>query len=655
MPISRILVYTRQPMDEAIYSPKLALSVHLARLGEDGAYAPLNRNSGVLFARATENADSTLNAKCLVKPWAFVLRDGSFAVVAIRTDASGADDPESRGWAFLYRTRDFLHFDDAVTIELGRDAYPRHLLCESMVADVTVAESADTAGADGVGEGEAYALLWRDESGAWWRTRFLLADCDEAASAQTGDSLSRTPPASASPSCRSFPPEPTAAPVQLGRVSDRDVESIEGCIPGNTVDVSLDIAESLSLALTSPVNVGVYVPEGRVASPDGLKSLRAISEYSDGTNVARGVDWEIEAVDFNQFGKLSGATVSGNVRQSRFCFPFAVNRADPCVAEWNGRYYFLATNDADGNHTLYLRSARDLPGLADAEERLFLDSSTYPEIGNLLWAPELRRVGEDLYVFFAASPGDFFREASRVMRLRRGGDPANRSDWSRPELVVGVDGEPLAEAGREISLDMTCFEWEGAWYAVWAQRRFVPVDTGSWLYIAPFDPDMPWRLTGKSAVIAKPELGWENNHTFVVEGPCALVSPASGRLFLTYSGAAVDSTYSIGLLSLRPGADPLQPASWEKQGYPLLTSRSVPGEFGPGHNSYVTDRDGLVWSVYHARDGLDGPRCTGFRRVHFGPSGRPVLEVTAEDDLREAFSQVCARLSATGTTQSVSI
>ena len=60
-----LLNYTRQPIDEKLYDPRLAYSMHLA-LGEDGlTYEALNHNSGVLFVKATENGDGSLNPKSL--------------------------------------------------------------------------------------------------------------------------------------------------------------------------------------------------------------------------------------------------------------------------------------------------------------------------------------------------------------------------------------------------------------------------------------------------------------------------------------------------------------------------------------------------------------------------------------------------------------
>lgn len=64
-----------------------------------------------------------------------------------------------------------------------------------------------------------------------------------------------------------------------------------------------------------------------------------------------------------------------------------------------------------------MREADTIPGLVTAEEALILDSSTYEEIGGLLWAPELHIIEDELYIFHAATPGEFFHEESHVMKL----------------------------------------------------------------------------------------------------------------------------------------------------------------------------------------------------------------------------------------------
>ncbi|MBP5533288.1 MAG: family 43 glycosylhydrolase, partial [Lachnospiraceae bacterium] len=182
----------------------------------------------------------------------------------------------------------------------------------------------------------------------------------------------------------------------------------------------------------------------------------------------------------------------------------------------------------------------------------------------------------------------------------------------------------------------------GKWYAVWSERQFLPKDLGAWLYIAELNPEKPWMLAGEPKVLSKPEPGWANNHTFVDEGPFAL--PTENRLYLTFSSAAVDTSYVVGLLQIEKGKDLLDRKNWRKTEYPILTSRSVPGEYGTGHNAYMTDADGTIWNTYHARPGTEAPRSSGIRRVHFDMDGDPVFDMTEDLDINPIFGIVKTRL-----------
>ena len=88
------------------------------------------------------------------------------------------------------------------------------------------------------------------------------------------------------------------------------------------------------------------------------------------------------------------------------------------------------------------------------------------------------------------------------------------------------------------------------------------------------------------------------------------------------------------------GSDLLDPNNWTKSNYPLMSSRSCEGEYGVGHNSYVKDENGLVWNFYHGRKGVDGPRSSGARRVHFDIDGEPMLDFLEGKDLPESVRKV---------------
>lgn len=597
-----LLSYTRTPIDNVLYDPRLAYSMHLALAGEDGRFAPLNHNSGVLFPRATENADGSLNPKSVLCPFVFPAKEG-YGVIAVRTMGDGEEDEESRGSAILFLTRDFIDYEELGLIAL--DTQTVEAVCCNYI-----------------GSEDRYRLWWR-AGGAWH-------------SAYTADirSLQIEERAEDGAVSGAFPASAETAGFDPSACAD-----IAGVVPCSAVRITDAEADYLRKKLLTPVNLSVEVPQ--IAADSGeaalaaLADCRALARYSDGTTVEKRVDWDTSDMDFTKKGSFS---VRGRVRRPHFPFPVAFHRADPCVCRWEGRYYFIATNDADGNHTLYIRGADSLEGLVDAEETLILDSSTYPEIGGLLWAPEFHEIEGRLYIFHAATTGEFFWEESCLMELKEGGDPACRADWSRPRRIVRKDGSELCKAGEVITLDMTCFLWEGSYYVVWSQRQFLPKDLGAWLYIAKLDPKEPWRLLTDPVLLSKPDYGWGNNHTFVEEGPYALMR--GDMLYLTFSAAAVDTSYVVGLLSIKRGMDLLARENWHKKNYPILTSRSVEGEYGTGHNAYVTDEEGVVWNTYHARPGTEGVRSSGIRRVHFDMDGEPRLDVTEELDVRDACLEV---------------
>ncbi len=545
-----LLSYTRLPIDNILYDPRLAYSMHLA-LSEDGkTYQALNHNSGVLFVKATDNEDGSVTPWSLSNPMVFAMEEG-YGVLAQRIGSEGDEDPESAGKRLFFTTKDFLEYTE--------------------VGFVTEAEAEE-----------------------------MLAG---------------------------------APRLPLPSAEDLD---IEGAVPSNVLEIPETVADRLRKKLITPVNCGVEFPaQVKASNPEELSQYKASSLFTDGTKVERKVDWDLSTVDFGTPGTYQ---VKGRVHQEHFEFPVAFNRADPCVGKWNGKYYFIATNDADNNHTLYIREADTLTGLVDAEEILLLDSTTYEGIGGLLWAPEFHEVDGRWYIFHAATPGEFFWEESHVMALREGGNPSRREDWSAPMRVVKADGSDICEAGKEITLDMTVFDWEGEYYAIWSQRQFLPKDLGAWLYIAKINPKEPWKLASEPVVLLKPDYGWSNNHTFVVEGPFAL--PKEDILYITFSGAAVDTSYVVGLLSIPRGKDLLDPKNWKQGNYPILTARSVEGEYGTGHNAYVTDEEGTIWNTYHARPGVEGVRSSGIRRVHFDIDGAPMLDVTEELDLLEEYATV---------------
>jgi GH43 family beta-xylosidase len=163
-------------------------------------------------------------------------------------------------------------------------------------------------------------------------------------------------------------------------------------------------------------------------------------------------------------------------------------------------------------------------------------------------------------------------------------------------------------------------------YLCWAQHE-PGIDTNSNLYLAPLST--PTTLAAKPARLTVPTYDWETIGFKVNEGPALLAR--NDRLFLTYSAAATDYHYCMGMLTARDDADIMDPASWVKSPEPVFKSSPAHNIWGPGHNSFTVDENGRDMLVYHARDYreiqgdplFDPNRHTRVQPIHYTPDGVP--------------------------------
>ena len=417
---------------------------------------------------------------------------------------------------------------------------------------------------------------------------------------------------------------------EVGQVS-------EAALFGYTVTESLPvdpgIAEEAIRWWTPIRQESVLLPEQiTVKSEEDLDQIQATVVYSDGSRLARKVDWNTDGVDFGRSGTY---IVEGMIRQQEFRFPLARGYGDPVLFPWDGKWYFLGTNDNRNDIGLYVREADSAEGLFDPDtaEHLILPYSPERGFEQTFWAPEFHMIGGEAYILFAVS-GHVWGPQCHMMKLRKGGRIIRPEDWEDPIPVVRMDGTPLSADG--ITLDMTYIRAGSGSYMAWSYRRHIgtPRDTGSMLYIAPVSEREPWRLTGEPVLLSRPLYGWENvAGTINNEGPHALVR--GRKVYLTYSGGSADSyTYALGMLTADGDDDLTDTGAWTKSTAPVLTFRSVAGEYGPGHNSFFVNDLGETMIAYHAETDIHGHlRCDGIRRVHFRKDGTPYFQMSAEEDL----------------------
>ena len=292
--------------------------------------------------------------------------------------------------------------------------------------------------------------------------------------------------------------------------------------------------------------------------------------------------------------------------------------ADPFIFKYGGSCYLTGTADEDGQKHLYAYKADSLSALPSAKRALINGDD------HLAWAPEVHCIGGRWFANWAKGD-DWTSVCSTITALKPGMDPADSAawDWDNSDTVTRAHNEPLQSNG--ITLDMTYFNANGQWFAMWSARNVYPKLTSANLYIGRIDPDDPSTITSDITLVSQPHYDWETRGAEVNEAPAAIIR--DNTIFVTFSASAVGHDYCIGLLRASVTDDLLDPASWKKSETPLLTSADVPSQQGPGHNSFFTDSDGTTYVVFHAELGTDTNRQTIVRKLHWRADGLPDLTV----------------------------
>ena len=291
---------------------------------------------------------------------------------------------------------------------------------------------------------------------------------------------------------------------------------------------------------------------------------------------------------------------------------FKQESPDPWVVRHDGFYYLTCTFEPAGG--VWVVKSRSLVDIEQGDRRKIWSVGKAGEPTGEVWAPELYRFVENgearWYCYFTAVMGDKAKHHLYVLK-------------SKADDATGEYGPPV-----RLNPDDESWTIDANVLTLADGRRFLLYSDGS-LRIAPMPTPTGIDLAG-AVQIAKPTLAWERNW---IEGPEALVH--DGRVFVAYSaGDTATPNYSLGLLSLKPGGDPLDPAAWTKDDAPVLTPNfnEYGGVYTTGHNGFTTSPDGREnWILYHAKTwttqgqpGIEG-RQTYAQPFTFDAGGKPVF------------------------------
>ncbi len=322
---------------------------------------------------------------------------------------------------------------------------------------------------------------------------------------------------------------------------------------------------------------------------------------------------------------LAGVAQSSDPDTDESTFTNAILRTgpDPWVIEWQGFYYFTCSN----GHNLRLWKTKDMTDLRHAQRRVVWRPPADTDYSEQLWAPELHRLYDKWYLYFAADDGE--NRHHHIYVLENANDDPIGGDWTfkgmvtDPSLRWAIDPSILSLNGKDYML------WSG-----WPDTKNVVEN----LYIA--ELSNPWTVKGHRSLISAPQRDWEKHVEIadptvdiprhgVNEGPEILMH--NGTVYLVYSASGCwTDHYALGMLTLKTGKDPMKRKSWMKGSDALLTSDPDGGTYGPGHNSFFTSPDGKEnWILYHANEkpdqGCRDNRSLRAQPFQWDPSGAPVF------------------------------
>ena len=263
--------------------------------------------------------------------------------------------------------------------------------------------------------------------------------------------------------------------------------------------------------------------------------------------------------------------------------PWILQRADPYVYKHtDGKYYFTASVPA--YDAIVLRCSDTLAGLAQAEEKVLWTKHESGPMSKHIWAPEIHFLYGKWYIYYAGGEMEAEWEIRPYVLECQGENPMTDEWIEKGKMRRAKDDEFSFEA---FSLDATVFENKGRWYYIWAEKVGVGKQISN-LYIA--EMENGYTLKTVQVMLTTPDYDWERHGFWVNEGPGIIKH--DGKIFMTYSASETGIQYCVGMLSADEDADLLDPKSWTKERYPVLTTNEEKGIYGPGHNSFTKDEEG---------------------------------------------------------------
>lgn len=291
-----------------------------------------------------------------------------------------------------------------------------------------------------------------------------------------------------------------------------------------------------------------------------------------------------------------------------FTNPLLPSGPDPWVTQLDGYYYYMNTTGTN----LTIWKTRDITDLKNAASKVVWTPPASGPYSHEIWAPELHRLGNNWYIYFAADAGS--NDSHRLWVLENTSPDPLQGSWRMKGKLAGPEDR--------WAIDPSIFESRGQAYVVWSGWQG-PTNGTQKIYIASLAN--PWTLASKPVAISTPQYPWEKvgdlikvnqvdelPHVDVNEGPEILQH--GGKIMLIYSASGCwTDYYELGMLTASGNSDLLNPSSWTKSNRPVFWQSPEASVYGPGHNTFFKSPDQKEdWILYHANSG-PGQGCGGHR------------------------------------------
>ncbi|GAA4751470.1 glycoside hydrolase family 43 protein [Amnibacterium soli] len=287
--------------------------------------------------------------------------------------------------------------------------------------------------------------------------------------------------------------------------------------------------------------------------------------------------------------------------------------ADPAYDGYFADPFLLRTSDgyvAYGSPEPFRGDSASFEALVSTDLRSWNSIGTVfigdPAVGSDCWAPEVVEADGGWWMYYSAG----FGIAGHHVRVARADSPlgpfVDQGVNLTPEETFAIDASPFLDADGTRYLyfarDVLDAERPGTHLAV---RRMVSMTELAPETVSVLTPNALWQRYE-----ADREMYGRRGDWYTLEGPTVVRRDDSYVLF--YSGGSWEGPdYGVSFASAASALGPWTHASAD---LPLVLSRALTGQRGPGHNSVLVLEDGTAVIAYHAWDEA-GAR----RQLHIAP------------------------------------